>query len=432
MAKILPLKAWKYHPKYRNQIEELTSPLFDVVSAAQREELYANPINSIHLSVPLGTDPGAHASQLLKRWKEEQVIVQDELPGIYVYYQYFKLPGSDEEICRKGFIAQIYAYDWEDKVVLRHENTIANAVNDRLDLLRATEFQPSPTHGLYEDPAYTLEKHMDEAIQHPIYDLEDYQGVREVLAVIHDAIIIQKFIHLISEKAIILADGHHRYEGAVAYRKEATLLNENHTGKEGYNFHMMFFTNALSPNLKILPTHRIFYDFDLASDDFISRLSTYFTIKKLNDADEIEGLILQKKWAFGLLIKNQVYKIILKPECMAQMPTGIEAVVKELDLMVLHYFFVEKVLGIALENQRFSQQITYERNLSKCIRQVENGKASFAVITKELNMRQVLEVCRSGAIMPQKSTYFYPKALSGLLFASIQENEFIFPYDVYD
>jgi uncharacterized protein (DUF1015 family) len=89
-------------------------------------------------------------------------------------------------------------------------------------------------------------------------------------------------------------------------------------------------------------------------------------------------------------------------------------------------------LGIALEKQRFSQQINYERNLSKCIREVENGKASFAVITKDLNMRQVLDVCKSGAVMPQKSTYFYPKALSGLLFASIQEDEFMFPYDVFD
>jgi uncharacterized protein (DUF1015 family) len=431
MAKILPLKAWRYHPQYHHQIEELTSPLFDVVSATQREALYANPLNSIHLTVPLGNDPASHASKLLNQWKNNEVIVQDPLPGIYVYYQYFKLPGSEEEICRKGFIAQVFAYDWKDQVILRHENTIANAVNDRFGLLAATEFQSSPTHGLYEDADFSLEYYMDNAIKNPLYELEDYQGVREVLGVIHDAVIVRKFIQLIKEKTIVLADGHHRFEGAIAYRKEMTLMNPQHTGEEAYNFHMMYFTNALSTNLKILPTHRMFYDFDVSEDQLLSQLAQYFTIKKLNDVDEIEGLILQKKWAFGLLINEQVYKILLKPECFGLMPDSIAAPVKTLDLMVLHYFFIEKVLGIQLEAQRYSKKIAYERNLSKCIHQVSSGKASFALITKELGMKQVLEVCKSGAVMPQKSTYFYPKALSGLLFASIKQSEFEFPYSIF-
>jgi uncharacterized protein (DUF1015 family) len=432
MAKILPLKAWRYHDEYKAQIEELTSPLFDVVSAAQREALYANPLNSIHLSVPLGKEPANQALRILNQWKTDETIVQDRIPGIYVYYQYFKLPGSEEEICRKGFIAQIFAYDWEDKVVLRHENTIVNAVNDRFELLAATEFQPSPTHGLYEDPNYHLEPYMDAAIKNPIYELEDYQGVREVLGVIHDASIVQKFIHLIDKKMIVLADGHHRYEGAINFRKERAALNPNHSGKEGYNYHMMYFTNASSPNLKILPTHRIFYGVSITEQTLLGEIEKYFTIKKLNDTDEIEGMILQKKWAFGLIIGEHVYKIILKPECIHQMPQQLEKEVKELDLMILHYFLVEKVLGIGLEEQRFSEKIAYERNLNKCIQQVNSGKASFALITKELNMKQILEVCKSGAIMPQKSTYFYPKALSGLLFASIKEEEFNFPFEVFD
>lgn len=431
MAEILPIKAWRYHEKFTKQIEDLTSPLFDVVSTKQREALYNNPLNSIHLSVPLGENPALNAAQCLEKWKKDQVLVQDKVPGIYVYYQYFRLPGQEHESCRKGFVAHIKAYDWDEGVVLRHENTIAKAVNDRVELLKATKFQPSATHGLYEDESHSLEAFMDKAIEDPLYDLEDYQGVREVLAVIQDADIIAKFIKVIKDKQIILADGHHRYEGAIDYRKSMREMNPSHTGNESYNYHMMYFTNAHSKDLRILPTHRIFTGFQFEEESLLEQISEFFFVKKLNDVEEIEELILQKKWAFGLIIGEKAYKIRLYQECIDEMPTNIPEVIRNLDLMVLHYFFVEKVLGIPLEKQRYSDQIEYERNLRRCVLKAISGKASFSLITKDISMSQVLQVCKSGHTMPQKSTYFYPKTLSGLLFASIEESEFAFPYQMY-
>lgn len=431
MAEILPIKAWRYDSGWAKKIDELISPLFDVVSKKQREALYANPYNSIHLSVPLGPNPVESARETLAGWKEEGVISQDQIPGIYVYYQYFKFPGQEEESCRKGFIAQIRAYDWDENVVLRHENTIAKAVNDRIDLLRATQIQSSPTHGLYEDPLHELEPYMDEAIEDPIYDLEDYQGVREVMAVIHDAGIIAKFLHVMNSKHVILADGHHRYQGAIAYRKEMMEKNPQHSGDEGYNFHLMYFTNALSKNLRILPTHRLFSESQLSEKEVLERLEPFFIVKKLNDVEEISELILQKKWAFGLIFKENAYKIRLIPEKIDDMDLPIPKLVKEVDMMVLHYFFIDKVLGIPMDEQRYSDKIEYERNLIRCLGKVENGSASFAIITKDVAMTQVLDVCKSGFTMPQKSTYFYPKALSGLLFASVAEEDFVFPYKAY-
>ncbi len=431
MAEILPIKAWRYHEKYSGQMEDLIAPLFDVVSSSQREALYENPLNSIHLSVPLGPDPSKRAQKTLKAWKEHQVLQQDMIPGIYVYYQYFRLPGQEQETCRKGFVAQIKAYDWNENVVLRHENTIAKSVNDRVQLLHNTKFQSSATHGLYEDESHELEAYMDQAIQDPIYDLEDYQGVREVLAVIQDAVIVKKFVHLLRTKQIILADGHHRYEGAIAYRKQMMEKKSEPSGSEAYNFHMMYFTNALDKNLRILPTHRLFSGFNIPEEQLLEEISKYFIVKKLNDIEEIEELILHKQWAFGLVIGEQAYKIRLHPEKINELPEELPAVVGHLDLMVLHYFFIEKVLGIGMEKQRFSDQIEYERNLRRCLNKVSTGKASFAIITKDIAMSQVLEVCKSGYTMPQKSTYFYPKTLSGLLFASIDEEEFNFPYEMF-
>jgi len=157
MAEILPIKAWKYSPELNDQIEELVSPLFDVVSEKQRKRLYEKEYNSIHLSVPLGNQAADFAAKRLQQWKDEGVIIQDQIPGIYVYYQYFTLAGSHKEYCRKGFICNIKAYDWDEKIILRHENTMPHSVNDRVELLEKTKFNVSATHGLYADSEKSLE-----------------------------------------------------------------------------------------------------------------------------------------------------------------------------------------------------------------------------------------------------------------------------------
>lgn len=431
MAEILPIKAWRYNPLLAPEIEDLTSPLFDVVSLKQREVLYKNEKNSIHLSVPKGEHPAITAKNTLNKWKKEGVILQDTIPGIYVYYQYFTLPGEEEEFCRKGFICHIKAYDWQEKEVLRHEDTIAKSVHDRMDLLRETAFQTSPTHGLYNDPDFILEKYMDEAISVPLYDFEDYQGVREVLGVIHDAKIIHEFCQLIKRKKVILADGHHRFEGAIAHRKQQKAINLSHNDREGYNYHMMYLTNSAAKGLKILPTHRLFLHIPMTETALMEKASRYFTIKAVIDPQEIGDLIINKPWAFGLVFKNAAYKIRLKPEMMAERSDNVPSIIKNLDLEVLHYFFIEKVLGIPREKQRYSNNIEYERNLSRCHHKISSGEADFGVITKGVTMKEVMEVAKCGYTMPQKSTYFYPKAISGLVFGSIAEEEFQFPYEVF-
>src|SRR5690606_19400088 len=131
-----------------------------------------------------------------------------------VYYQHFQLPGSDKAYCRKGFLCHIKAYDWNENVLLRHENTIPSAVNDRIELLAETLLNTSATHGLYADPDFELENLMDEAMTDPVYETEDYQGARDVLAIIQDAAIIRKFQEVLREKQVLLADGHHRYGGS--------------------------------------------------------------------------------------------------------------------------------------------------------------------------------------------------------------------------
>ena len=430
MAEILPLKAWRYAEALTPKMEELTAPLFDVVSTRQRQLLYNNPLNSIHLSVPKGEEPAQKALETLKEWKAKGIIKQDEKPGIYVYYQYFRLPGEHDERCRKGFIAQIKAYDWSEEVILRHENTIVSAVNDRIELLRTTEIQASPTHGLYEDSEERLEQYMDEAIANPLYELEDYQGVREVMAVIQNPEIINVFLKVLQNKQVILADGHHRLEGAIEYRKymRGNLPEEKW---KGFDYHLMYLTNTSGNHLKILPTHRLYYGLELTQEDLLEKIQEWFQVKKFADPEELGAYAFHKPHTFGLVMGEESYRLQLKAGMMDQINLHLPESIRQLDLSVLHEVLFARILGIRVAKQRYSDQIVYERNFSKCIQQVRSGVASFAVITRELELEQVLEVCRSGEVMPQKSTYFYPKALGGLLFASIKQDEFDFNYESF-
>lgn len=426
MAEIKPVRAWRYNQELAQTIESLVSPLFDVVSEKQRKTLYQNPYNSIHLSVPLGS--AHHARKLLDQWKQEGIIKQDKLPGIYVYYQYFKLPGSNKEYCRKGFVCHIRTYEWNEQVILRHENTIPNAVNDRVELLEEMQLHVSPTHGLYTDADHVLETYMDEAIQTPIYETEDYQGVRDVLAFIHDATVIQKFIDVIKDKNIILADGHHRYEGSLLYKTKMKSIQSHYSGNEGYNFHLMYLTNTEADDLRILPTHRLISGLpDFNEEVILKKLEPNFMIKPIEDADTLNEIIIGKPWAFGLMFRENNYKVRLKPEVIDSMTWHFPEVVKRLDLTIMHYFIIEKALGIPGKEQRQSKNISFDRSFSDCLKKVLTSEAQLAIITNEVSIEDVKKVCASGATMPQKSTYFYPKVICGFMFSSIKEDEFTTP-----
>lgn len=430
MAELLPIKAWRYAHELEDQLEKLTAPLFDVVTSKQRELLYQNPLNSIHLSVPQGDQPHLEAKRLLDRWKAEGILVQDEVPSIYVYYQYFRLPGEQEERCRKGFIAQIKASDWAEGEILRHENTIESAVTDRIDLLRATEIQVSPTHGLYEDKNQELEIFLDEAIATPLYELEDYQGVREVLARITDPSLIQLFLKTLAPKKVILADGHHRLEAAIGYRKEQSQEKISSSWKAS-DYHLMYLTNVCGNHLEILPTHRLYYGEILDKEAFFNAIEEWFEIRTLGDSAELSNYSFQRKHSFGLLWGEVSYVIKFRQEKFGQVATNLPEVLRELDLVLLHDILFNQILGLSPEQQRKSDLLAFERNFSRCVQEVKGGKATFAIITREIELNQVMEVCRSGQVMPQKSTYFYPKALGGLLFGTVNQREFDYDYDQF-
>ncbi len=424
MAQIRPFRAWRYNYELGANIEQYTSPLFDVVTDTQLARLYANPHNSIHLSVPR-QDAELMPSKILEGWKKDRVITLEGPPAIYAYYQHFKLPGEPTELVRKGFICLIKATPWGEGPVLRHEHTMPNAVKDRLETLRQTQMQVNPTHGLYEDPDFSLEPILDEAMKAPIYETEDYQGVRDVLAAVHDRNAIRQILDLIKDKNVVLADGHHRYEASVAYRSEMLSKNPDASGHEPWNWHMMYLTNEASPDLRIRATHRIIQNLgQWPAEEWRKRLEVYFDIKEMDDPSVLPDIIAGKPHAFGVVLADAAFKIRLKPGMVDAIDWAFDPVVKNLDLTVLHYYVIWRVLGIAGPAQRKSPNLAYERNFHTCLRKMESGQADAILVTNEVAVDSVRQVAELGETMPPKSTYFYPKVLAGFTFASMKESEF--------
>ncbi len=420
MAEIKPFRAWRYRPSLLEHIGELTSPLFDVASEKQRMALYNNPLNSIHLSIPRGEQPAKNAAAALAEWKRNNIIMRDGVPGIYVYYQYFSLPSDPVPYCRKGFICKIKIHDWQDNVILRHENTMNDAVDGQLELLAETRLNASPTHGLYTDESFELESYMDACIQEPICKAEDYQGVIDAMGIIQDERIIAKFVERIKNERIILADGHHRYAGSLAYMQQQMRANPDHTGNEGYNYHLMWLTNTEGNDLRILPTHRLIKGLENFDETTImKKFENHFKIKPVVDAGEINEVIVGKPWTFGIIFAENAYAVSLKPAALAELKWNFPEQIKKLDLTVAHYFIIEEILGIPGRIQNTSGNIEYERNFTKCMTAVMKAEAQMAILTNDVGIEDVKRVCGCGCTMPPKSTFFYPKAICGFLYCSL-------------
>ncbi|AGA80173.1 DUF1015 domain-containing protein [Echinicola vietnamensis] len=423
MAEIIPFRAWRYAPKFRPQISQLSLPALESYDEDNLSSRYRLPQNSIHLALPESPSP-TKAATLLDNWKSSGVLIQDPLPSIYVYFQHFNLPGSSNLYCRKGFIAFIRAYHWEDRVVLRHEDTISHALPNRVQQLEKSQIHPTPTLGLYEDPQDALTPLMDQAMKTPLYDFKNDLGIREQLAAITQEKDIMQFVQLLKGQQVILADGHHRFQAAILHRDNCKRKGATHTGMEGYNYHMMNFTNLHSDALKILPTHRVISNVNITKEHLLQKTALYFTVERIPDDTSLESFTITKPWTYMLMLRGDAYEISLRKEKFNQFAATLPDTVKRLDISVLHYFFVECIIGIPMNEQRSSEQITFETDLIKCQEKLSQHQADVAIITREISVNTVMEVCKSGYTLPQKTTNFYPKTSSGLLFGSIKENEF--------
>ena len=449
MARLYPFRALRYDPARVNLEAVVTQPYDKITPAMQQRYYESSPYNLVRII--LGKhEPGddehtnvyTRAADYLRDWRRERIFAEEHEPAIYGYSQTYTVPGTSETRERRGFIALGHLYDYADKVVYRHEQTFPKHKSDRLALFKATRAYCEQIYMLYSDPAFTAEKLIFEGSFPNGFDdnpadlaITDEYGVVHKLWKLTDPNLINLLLTAMADKKLIIADGHHRYETSVAYAKErgAQLklpLNQPLDEDERVSPNslpvpafpeaamMMTFVNMDAPGITILPTHRVVQGIEnFSSPDFITKASAFYTITELDEEsapDLIETLTKSPGDSFLAVTGDGNYLLTPNPEAIAPLLANLPAKQRQLGVAQLHTVVLDQLLGLTEEKIRSLGNIQYLREAAEAISLVESGEANIAFLIKPITLDQLKDVSLSGEVMPQKSTDFYPKLLSGL------------------
>jgi len=404
MATVKGFRGIRYNPEKIENFSDVLAPPYDVINSIEQEELYnKNPYNVIRLILAKGEDDSKYqeAAQTFRSWIENDTLTHDEEPSIYPYYQEFE--EGHKKLTRKGFLAAVKIEDFSTKKILPHEKTFPKHKRDRLKLNTACKANMSPVFSVYSDPEITIEKLLDEKLtREPIFDITNEDGVRNRLWKISDPDTISFIGNHLKDKSLLIADGHHRYETAIEYRNIQRELNGGVSGDKPYEYVMMFLSNAEDEGLIIHPTHRVIKNMgnlDIAS--FLNKLSQDFNIEKMPYKDGRSDIGYEE---FAILTKDTefVYRASLKA-INTESPN-------RLAVTLLHNNVFNNIID------EDSAGILYTKFLSEAARLVQSEEYEIAFILPELRAGDIFDVVLTGDRMPQKTTYFYPKILSGLVF----------------
>jgi uncharacterized protein (DUF1015 family) len=401
LATVKPFQPYRYTPQAGDPAKLLTQPYDKINPAMQANYLAASPYNLVRviLGERSGSDNAAdnvytRAAKHLDEWTRDGILAQDPQPGFYAYFQDFAVPDTSERATRMGFIGLGKIEDYSAGVVYRHEQTLSGPKKDRLELLRHTRGHYGQIFMLYPDREGSVDALLAKAAAGPpqLDVLDEYQA-RHRLWPITDGATTQLMQSLMRDKKLLIADGHHRYETALAYR------NEN-PGFPAAEYVMMTFVNMYSPGLKILATHRVLRNlegFQAAALLAKARSSGWSVREGMPEAGAPAGLV-----RIGLVAASRAY--VLERQRRDQ----------ELDVPVLHTEILGGLLGIGEEAVRDERYITYVRGVDAAVAEVREKGAQAAFLLEPTPIEEMARIAFSGGVMPQKSTDFYPKLLSGV------------------
>ncbi len=419
MPEITAFHGITYNPAFISRFDDVLCPPYDVISPDMQDHLYAkSEFNAVRLELPKEENKYDAAAERLNTWLSTGVLQQELQEAIYPYHQTFTTKDG-KTYTRKGFIARCRLYEFDKGVVLPHEKTLSGPKKDRLQLFIKTGANISPIFGLYADKEKLADQILDDftSAHAPFIDVIDYQDVRNCVWRCTDAAVIEQVTAALRDKQIFIADGHHRYETALNYRNLRMAENPNHTGNEPYNFIMMFITNMFDEGLVVFPTHRLVHglaNFDL--HDLLEHLSSYFNIQELTEKEQLQQfLVLHPHSAFGLVAKDKVFGIHLASDLDKAIPEPMPKELKSLDVVLLHHLIIGKMLGISPDAQSLQTNLNYSKDVDEVFEKVQCGEAQLGFVMNPTSIQEVEAVSKIGEVLPQKSTFFYPKVLTGVV-----------------
>jgi uncharacterized protein (DUF1015 family) len=456
MARIYPFRALHYNPSIVRLEDVVTQPYDKITPAMQQAYFRRSPYNLVRIILglpqlfdgPDGENVYTRAARDFSEWRQNGILTQQADSCVFAYSQRFTIGGQALE--RRGFIALGELYDYSQRVVFRHEQTLDRPRSDRLKLLQATRAHFGQIFMLYSDPACSADRLLFDSAGSTDFEVIDEYGVLHRLWRVSDPATLNMLTTALEDKKLIIADGHHRYETALTYARERASSaspaplerSSSAVPQPPYpeSAAMMTFVNMDSPGLVILPTHRVVYG--LAGFDprqFLQRAEQYFRVQPLQPFDaqpfdaqplDLQPLDLQlqddsqtagftpslegakEKTAFIAITAAGRHLLTAKPH--AAPLTEFSERQQGLDVVQLHALVLEKLLGLTPEDIRGQRHLRYERDAAEAVSQVAGGEANAAFLLKPVTLDQLREVAFAGEVMPQKSTDFYPKMLSGL------------------
>jgi len=441
MAQIYPFRAFRYNPARAPFDRVLTQP-YDKISPAMQEKYYsADPHNLI--AVEKGRAyPGdsqqnnvyTRAAAAIEDWIHNHVVVQDPSPSFYSYTQEYTVPGTEERHTRRGFIGAGKLEEYSAGVVFRHEHTLSGPKADRLELLRHTKTHTGQLFMLYSDPQRQIDAILAEAeaAAAPATEMRDEYGVLHRLWVIAEPQRVAAIQNAMEDQKLVIADGHHRYETGLNYRNECRARAGKIDPEAPYERVMMTFVNTRSEGLMILPGHRVaahIHDFSWSA--VRRHLEPWFAAEEFPFSGSGERSEAKKKFlarltgsrekrAIGVYPapeakKRGFYVLTLREGVnLAQLLPNVSPLQRELDVVLLHEGILEPALGITPQAVTAEANLTYEREASVALDAVDSGRAQISFLLNPCDVEQVMKIATAGEVMPQKSTDFYPKMLSGI------------------
>jgi len=427
MAVICPFRAWRYAPE-RVRLGQVVTQPYDKITPAMQESYYqASAYNLVRiiLGKRLPSDSASEnvytrAAACFENWRQTGILRQDPTPSLYRYSQKFTTPGSQSVAERCGFIALSRIEEYSAGVVFRHEQTLARPKADRLDLLRSTRAHFGQIFMLYSgDGKVDAMLDATASAQPDIEVFDEYDVVHRVWRISDPAVIGAVQEHM-REQKLVIADGHHRYETALAYRNERRQAAPD-GAPPAHDYVMATFVDMDRPGLVILPTHRAVFGLpDSRIASFPNQAKRFFNVEEVDagiDASRATGILRQAGLAGTVLLAVTGERAFLlhTPKAIGTAIFGnLPLSQQALDVVQLHRCLLEGCLGISEDAIRNQQNISYFRETAEALAQVRDGRVQMMFLMNPVRMTQVRDIAFAGEVLPQKSTDFYPKLLSGL------------------
>ena len=424
MAAIRGFKGLRFK---EDDLNTLVCPPYDIISEEQRQKfIETNPHNIIRLELPAGEDRYKTAGSLLKEWLTDGILAKDDADNIYVYEMEFSAHDSRRSV--KGFISLVKLEEFSKGIILPHEETLSKAKTDRFNLMSETFCNFSSIYSLYMDEDGTAYNAIDGCSQGTAdMEVTDSDGTIHRIWCVHDETVLDRVTTLFGDKKLYIADGHHRYETALNFHKHLCATGvSNESSLSGYI--SMMLVNMEHDGLVVFPTHRIVRDlknFDI--DQLLHKCAEYFDVSIEQDIYSIENhldaLYKENQKAFALYTGGDTYALLRlkdKNAIKTLLPVMSDSYC-QLDVSILHSLILERMLGIDKENMANQVNLTYTRNFNEAIGSVRNSNANCAFILNPTRVSEIRDVALAQEKMPQKSTYFYPKLITGLVMNKFSE-----------